>query len=164
MAVDRDAWPRDAATLAAEQARLARERADPWRLPPGRVVAGGCAVVAAPLLAPSAGDEPGAAGAVLVAAGDGTPREIVRACVVGPLTAPFTVGLLALREGPLLAVAVRALPRRPDVLLVHAAGRDHPRRAGLALMLGAVLGVPSVGVTSRPLLARGGEPGEAAGE
>ena len=32
-------------------------------------------------------------------------------------------------------------------------GRDHPRRAGLAVHLGAVLGVPTVGVTTRPLLA-----------
>jgi deoxyribonuclease V len=42
----------------------------------------------------------------------------------------------------------------PDVLLVNASGRDHPRGAGLALHLGAVLDVPTVGVTDRPLLAR----------
>jgi deoxyribonuclease V len=41
------------------------------------------------------------------------------------------------------------------VLLVNATGRDHPRRAGLALHLGALLGMPSVGVTHRPLLAGG---------
>jgi deoxyribonuclease V len=50
---------------------------------------------------------------------------------------------------------VRALPELPDVLLVDATGRDHPRRAGLALQLGAVLGLPTVGVTHRPLLAEG---------
>jgi len=44
------------------------------------------------------------------------------------------------------------------VLLVDATGRDHPRRAGLALHLGAVLGVPSIGVTHRPLVARGEPP------
>jgi deoxyribonuclease V len=43
----------------------------------------------------------------------------------------------------------------PDVLLVDATGRDHPRRAGLALHLGALLGVPTVGVTHRPLVADG---------
>ncbi|HEX5951496.1 MAG TPA: endonuclease V, partial [Actinomycetota bacterium] len=32
--------------------------------------------------------------------------------------------------------------------------RDHPRGAGLALHLGAVLGTPTVGVTDRPLVAR----------
>jgi deoxyribonuclease V len=45
------------------------------------------------------------------------------------------------------------------VLIVPAAGRDHPRRAGLALHLGAVLEVPTVGVTEEPLLARGDPPG-----
>jgi deoxyribonuclease V len=49
------------------------------------------------------------------------------------------------------------------VLLVNATGRDHPRRAGLALQLGAVLGLPTVGVTDRPLLAEGEWPAEDAG-
>jgi deoxyribonuclease V len=70
----------------------------------------------------------------------------------------YESGMLALREGPLLEAAVRGLPELPDVLLVDATGRDHPRRAGLALQLGAVLDVPSVGLTDRPLLARGDEP------
>jgi deoxyribonuclease V len=33
---------------------------------------------------------------------------------------------------------------RPDVLLVNATGRDHPRQAGLGVQLGAVLGLPTV--------------------
>jgi deoxyribonuclease V len=44
------------------------------------------------------------------------------------------------------------------VLVVNATGRDHPRRAGLALHLGAVLDLPTVGVTDRPLLAEGDQP------
>ena len=70
----------------------------------------------------------------------------------------YESGLLALREGPLLEAAVRGLPQPPDVLLVDATGRDHPRRAGLALQLGAVVGIPSVGLTDRPLLACGEDP------
>lgn len=70
----------------------------------------------------------------------------------------YEAGMLALREGPLLEAAVRGLPSLPDVLLVDATGRDHPRRAGLALHLGAVLGLPTVGLTDRPLLSRGEEP------
>ena len=58
----------------------------------------------------------------------------------------------------MLAVAVVGLSVVPDVLLVDATGLDHPRRAGLALHLGAVLGVPTVGVTHRPLLADGERP------
>ncbi len=83
--------------------------------------------------------------------------------VAGRAGAPYDAGLLALREGPLLEAAVQALPRRPDVLLVNATGRDHPRRAGLALHLGAVLDLPTVGVTHRPLLAEGPWPAAAAG-
>jgi deoxyribonuclease V len=70
----------------------------------------------------------------------------------------YEAGMLALREGPLLEAAVRGLRGLPDVLLVDATGRDHPRRAGLALQLGAVLGVPTIGLTDRPLLARGEDP------
>jgi deoxyribonuclease V len=80
---------------------------------------------------------------------------VTSAAVEGVAGASYEAGLLALREGPLLEAAVRALPRMPDVLLVNATGRDHPRGAGLALHLGAVLGLPTVGVTHRPLLARG---------
>lgn len=72
--------------------------------------------------------------------------------------AGYEPGMLALREGPLLEAAVRGLAEQPDVLLVDATGRDHPRRAGLALQLGAVLGAPTVGLTDRPLLAHGEEP------
>jgi deoxyribonuclease V len=78
--------------------------------------------------------------------------------VAGEAGAPYIPGLLALREGPLLEAAVRALGARMDVLLVDATGRDHPRRAGLATALGAVLDVPTVGVTHRPLVATGAWP------
>jgi deoxyribonuclease V len=54
-----------------------------------------------------------------------------------------------------LAMAVGGLASLPDVLLVDATGIDHPRRAGLAVHLGAVIGVATVGVTKRPLVASG---------
>jgi deoxyribonuclease V len=78
--------------------------------------------------------------------------------VEGPAPAAYEAGLLALREGALLEAAVRALPEPSDVLLVNATGRDHPRRAGLAVHLGALLDLPTVGVTHRPLLAGGDWP------
>ena len=81
-----------------------------------------------------------------------------QAVVAGRVPAPYMPGLLALRQGPMLAAAVVGLSVVPDVLLVDATGLDHPRRAGLALHLGAVLGVPTVGVTHRPLLADGERP------
>jgi deoxyribonuclease V len=91
-------------------------------------------------------------------------RLIQGAVVVGEPGAPSEPSLLALREGPLLEAAMRALAEPPDVLIVHAAGRDHPRAAGLALQLGAVLDVPSIGVTDRPLQANGAEPGPERGQ
>ena len=77
----------------------------------------------------------------------------------GRAAAAYQPGLLALREGRLLEAAVRALPGTPEVVIANATGRDHPRGAGLALHVGAALDLPSVGVTDRPLLAAGPEPG-----
>ena len=91
-------------------------------------------------------------------------KALLARCVVdGEARAPYGPGMLARREGPLLEAVVRALEVVPDVLLINATGRDHPRRAGLALHLGAALGLPSVGVTHRPLLARGDWPEAARG-
>jgi deoxyribonuclease V len=88
-----------------------------------------------------------------------TDRLIQSAVAAGVAGGPYEPGLLALREGPLLEAAVRALAEPLGLLIVHAAGRDHPRAAGLALQLGAVLDLPSIGVTDRPLQATGAEPG-----
>jgi len=60
--------------------------------------------------------------------------------------------------GPALEAVVRSLRLQPDVLLVDATGSDHPRGGGLALHLGARLGIPTVGVTDRPLIAEGRSP------
>ncbi len=76
----------------------------------------------------------------------------------GAAPAPYQAGLLALREAPLLSAAFDRLALRLDVLIVDATGRDHPRRAGMALHLGAVLGVPTIGVTNRTLVGTGEAP------
>lgn len=87
-------------------------------------------------------------------------RHLAGTVVVrGQAGARYRPGLLALREGRLLEAAIRALPERPEVVIANATGRDHPRGAGLALHLGAVLDFPSVGVTDRPLLASDADPG-----
>jgi deoxyribonuclease V len=88
---------------------------------------------------------------------------VAQAVAAGEVGAAYLPGLLALREGPLLAEAVAALPEvraaSPDVLLVDASGADHPRRAGLAIHLGWALDLPTVGITRRTLRASG-EPAE----
>jgi deoxyribonuclease V len=73
----------------------------------------------------------------------------------GRTGAGYVPGLMALRIGPLIDQTVRALARRPDVVLLDATARDHPRGAGLALQLGAELDIPTIGVTHRPLIAAG---------
>jgi deoxyribonuclease V len=55
------------------------------------------------------------------------------------------------------------LPHPPEILLVNATGRDHPRRAGLALHLGALLDLATVGITHRTLLASGDCPADEPG-
>jgi deoxyribonuclease V len=146
-------WPADDEALDRAQAALANAAPPPWR-PAGPPAIAGC-FVCFPRGVGGAGrrGEPGWAAAALGADG---PAAVVR----GTAGAPYRPGRLALREGPLLEAAVRALAVRPDVLLVDATGRDHPRRAGLATHLGAVLDLPTVGVTHRPLLARGDWPAE----
>lgn len=154
-------WPIDAESLAREQSRLADLAPEPWVPAPGSLVVG--AAFVAFVRGEQGPGHPGDrawVGAVLVR---GT-TVIAEAVVRGVAGASYGPGLLALREGPMLADALNALPALPDVLLVDATGRDHPRRAGLALHLGAALGVPSVGVTHRSLRAYGEDPGPTPGD
>ena len=83
---------------------------------------------------------------------------VEQAVVEQAVGSAYVPGLLALREGPVLAAAVDGLKQRFDVLLVDASGADHPRRAGLAVHLGWALGIPTVGITRRPLRACGEDP------
>jgi deoxyribonuclease V len=101
----------------------------------------------------AAGDRGWAAACLVVPSGERLTRV-----VNGLAGALYEPGLLALREGELLEASLRAVPVIPSLLVVNATGRDHPRRAGLALHLGARLKVPSIGVTNRPLLAQGALP------
>src|SRR5687767_7079710 len=106
-------WPATVEALVAEQERLGRERR-PSCDPRGVRRVGGCAVCfrrGGP--GPGAAGDPGFAGAALFDQG----RLVGRATVGGPAGADFEPGLLALREGPLLEAATRALPRAPEVLL-----------------------------------------------
>ena len=144
-------WPTTEAELIAAQQALASAEPDPWH-PPARPTVAGCFVCfPRGRTGPGEAGDPGWAAA---AAYQGR-RCVGRASVAGAAAAPYRPGLLALRVGPLLDAVVRALPAAPDVLLVDATGHDHPRRAGLARHLGAVLDMPTVGVTHRPLLAAG---------
>lgn len=152
-------WPTDAEALADEQDRLAALPDELWH-PGAEPAVGGCWVCfPRGLSGPGGAGDPAWAAAVVLHGG----RVVARAVVAGTAGAPYVPGLMALRVGPLLDEAVRALPVVPDVLLVDATGRDHPRRAGLARQLGVVLGLPTVGVTHRPLSGRGDWPADRRG-
>ncbi len=152
-------WPASPSELESEQHRIAGLEPEAWE-PPDRPGVAGCYVCFGRGTpgAGAAGDRGWAAAAVV--------REhltIAESVIGGVAGAPYAPGLLALREGPLLSAALDALDLRPDVVIVDATGRDHPRRCGLALHLGHLLGIPTVGVTHRPLLASGRPPEAAAG-
>ncbi len=143
-------WPTGADDLIEEQQRLAAAAPPAWRPPSGDLIIAGCFVCfGRDRYGPGAAGEPAWAAAVALRGH----RHLAGTVRAGTAGGRYEPGLLALREGPLLEAAVRDLPAEPAVLLVNATGRDHPRRAGLALHLGAVLGLPTVGVTHRGLLA-----------
>ena len=144
-------WPATEAELEEVQWELGKLWARQQRWQPGpRLRAGGVFVATQRGLVGlgGAGDPGWAAAAVCE---EGLPLAF--ATVEGRLGAPYRPGYLALREGLLLEQALLALPIRPDVVVVNATGLDHPRRAGLAIHLGAVLGLPTIGVTERRLTA-----------
>jgi deoxyribonuclease V len=137
--------------LAALQRALARETPVPWTLPIDCLVAGCWVCFPRGLTGPGDAGDPAWAAVVVMECG----RVVGRCVLDGRASAPYVPGMLALRLGPLLEDLVRRLAPTPDVLLLDATGRDHPRRAGFAVHLGAVLDLPAVGVTHRPLLAAG---------
>lgn len=64
----------------------------------------------------------------------------------GPVAFPYVPGLLSFREIPALLPALEQLAALPDVLMLDAHGRAHPRRFGLACHLGVLLDRPALGV------------------
>lgn len=160
-----DPWPHDAKELVALQRLLASARPEPW-VPPDPLPTVGASYVCFErgVEGPGEAGDRGWAGAGSKRRGTRT----VTAVAEGRAGAAYRPGLLALREGSLRAAAVERLIERleepPAVVIVDATGRDHPRGAGLALHLGAVFDVPTVGATHRPLSAEGDHPGEGYGQ
>jgi deoxyribonuclease V len=159
-------WPADPDGLVAAQHDLARQEPSGWTPAAGEPRLGGCWVCfPRGLTGRGTAGDPAWCAAVVVAGGRTLAERTTRARASGP----YLPGLLALRAGPLLDAVVRPLLAEhvqgdaPDVLLLDAGGRDHPRRAGLAIHLGAEVGIPTVGVTHRPLLAVGPWPADRQG-
>ncbi len=142
--------------LERRQAVLAVAAPPVWSAEPGRPLRVGAVFAAGPrdVVGEGAAGDPAWAAAVVM---EGR-RVVARAVVNGEFGAPYHSGHLWLRQGPIVLAAARDLWMSPDVMLVDGTGRDHPRRAGLAIQLGAELDLPTIGVTDRPLLAAGPEP------
>ncbi len=148
-------WPASRDAMASEQRRISELSPEPWTSVPTTTRFGGCyATFLRGTRGGGRAGDPVWAAAVLMSSAELAGSAIVR----DRTDDAYAAGFLALREGRALARAVEDLPDRPHVLLVNATGRDHPRGAGLALHLGAVLDVPTVGVTHRPLIAVGALP------
>jgi deoxyribonuclease V len=147
-------WPATANELVQLQHALGESTPERWQPPRTLRRIGACFVCFEPVQGAGATGDAGFAAAAVTY----RRRVLAGVTISGPAGGPYLPALLALREGPLLEQAVRVLPIAPEVLVVNATGRDHPRHAGLALHLGAVLGLPTVGVTTRPLVAQGAWP------
>jgi deoxyribonuclease V len=152
-------WPTTADELTQLQQALGELTPERWQPPTTLRRIGACFVCFERVQGAGAASDRGFAGGAVT----DRRRLLAGVSVSAPAGGPYLPTLLALREGPLLEQIVRALPVVPEVLLVNATGRDHPRRAGLAFHLGAVLGLPTVGVTTRPLVAEGAWPADQRG-
>lgn len=85
--------------------------------------------------------------------GDGkTIREHIAHSVRAPF--PYISGYLAFREIPVyleLLAQMQEAGKLPDILLVDGNGRLHPRRMGIATMLGGLTGLPTIGIAKSQL-------------
>ena len=153
-------WPTDPDSLIVSQQQLASAAPPQVILDPANSIIAGCWVCFPRGLAgPGTDHDPAWSSAVIMSEGQVIEQQMIN----GKTGAGYVPGLMALRIGPLIDQTVRALARRPDVVLLDATARDHPRRAGLALQLGAELDIPTIGVTHRPLIADGEPPADARG-
>jgi deoxyribonuclease V len=76
-----------------------------------------------------------------------------------PLEFPYVPGLLAFREIPSVAGALRKVETAVDAVILDAQGLAHPRRMGLASHIGLFLDVPTVGCAKSVLVGKFEEPG-----
>ena len=67
-------------------------------------------------------------------------------------TTPYVPGFLSFRVMPALLKVVSMLPATPDLVLFDGDGIAHPHRFGIASHFGVATGLPTIGVSPRPLL------------
>ncbi|WUH93149.1 endonuclease V [Streptomyces sp. NBC_00433] len=153
----RAAWPRSVDEALAEQERM-RGLAD--LTSPGPAPGNVRLVAGVDVSYATRGDALVAAAVVL----DATTLETVEVALVeGTVTFPYVPGLLAFRELPPVMAALEKLTCRPDLLVCDGYGVAHPRRAGLAVHMGVLTGLPCFGVAKTPFVFGHQEVGEERG-
>ena len=75
-----------------------------------------------------------------------------------PATFPYVPGLLAFREIPTVADALRKVETPVDAVIFDAHGLAHPRRIGLASHMGLFIDVPAIGCAKNRLVGKYEEP------
>ncbi len=136
-----DVTPREAFEIQRQLAPLVREEPVEWSTV--QTIAG--------LDVSVRGDRVRAAAVVLRA---DTIDVVEHAIWEGPVAFPYVPGLLSFREVPAILPVLQQLDALPDVLMLDAHGRAHPRRFGLACHLGVVLDRPALGVAKAVLVGR----------
>ena len=156
-------WPTSDSELEELQRELARRAKDatPWQWPRRSDPAIGGVFVSLPTTRTAGAPRNIAwAGAVVMK----NHTLLATATCTRRLTRPYHPGYLAVAVGPILEDVVHALPMRPDVVIVNAAGRDHVRGAGLAIQLGIALGIATIGITDKTDVGVAAEPGARRGD
>ncbi len=67
----------------------------------------------------------------------------------GEVDFPYISGYLFMREAPIMMKALEEM--KCDLLLVDGHGTAHPRRSGIAVVLGVLLDIPTVGIAKSRL-------------
>lgn len=71
-----------------------------------------------------------------------------------PTTFPYIPGFLSFREIPAVLDALAKLETEPGILLCDGQGYAHPRRLGIAVHLGLLTDIPSIGVAKSWLIGK----------
>lgn len=79
-------------------------------------------------------------------------RVVETAAASAEMRFPYVPGFLAWRELPAVLTALGRLSARADLVLVDGHGRAHPRRCGLACLVGLALDLPTVGCAKSVLV------------
>ena len=76
----------------------------------------------------------------------------------GAVNFPYVPGYLTFREAPILLEVFKKLENVPDLILFDGQGIAHPRQMGLAVHLGIILNLPSIGCAKKVLVGDFEEP------